>query len=57
MITEETQLFCCFMLFIGSAYSLGGDAFGAMMDEKGDAILKYVVSVFPELWILFDSVR
>jgi hypothetical protein len=40
MITEETQLFCCFMLFIGSAYSLGGDAFGAMMDEKGDAILK-----------------
>jgi len=40
MITEETQLFCCFMLFIGSAYSLGGDAFGAMMDEKGEAILK-----------------
>jgi len=40
MITEETQLFCCFMLFVGSAYSLGGDAFGAMMDEKGEAILK-----------------
>lgn len=40
MITEETQLFCCFMLFVGSAYSLGGDAFGAMMDEKGNAILK-----------------
>merc|ERR1740117_126543 len=40
MITEETQLFCCFMLFVGSAYSLAGDAVGAFMDEKGEAILK-----------------
>jgi len=40
MITEETQLFCCFMLFVGTAYSLGGNAFGAFMDEKGQAILK-----------------
>lgn len=40
MVTEETQLFCCFMLFIGSAYSLAGDALGAFLDEKRDAILK-----------------
>jgi len=40
MITDETQLFACFMLFVGTAYSLGGNAIAGLLDEKGEAILK-----------------
>jgi len=39
IMDAETQIFVCFGLFIGTAYSLGGDAIGAALDEKGKAIM------------------
>ena len=39
IMNEETQLFVCFGLFVGSVYSLAGDAIGAALDEKGQAIM------------------
>jgi len=40
MITAETQLFACFMMFIGTTYSCLGSAIGEAMDDKGEGILK-----------------
>jgi len=40
MLSEETQLFGCFLLFTGTMYSYFGDAIGAAFDEKGESILK-----------------
>jgi hypothetical protein len=42
MLSEETQLFACFMMFIGTTYSCLGGAIGAALDDKGEGILKYV---------------
>jgi len=39
IMNEETQLFVCFGLFVGSVYSLAGDAIVAALDEKGQAIM------------------
>jgi len=39
VITEETQLAACFMLFTGVAYGSAGNAIGDALDEKGQGII------------------
>jgi len=39
ILSEETQLLGCFMVFVGTVYSQAGDAIGKMLDAKGEAII------------------
>jgi len=39
ILSEELQLLGCFMVFVGSVYSQAGDAIGAALDAKGEAVM------------------
>jgi len=39
VLSEETQLLGCFMVFVGTVYSQAGDAIGKMLDAKGETII------------------
>ncbi|KAG5182095.1 hypothetical protein JKP88DRAFT_199568 [Tribonema minus] len=39
VLSEETQLLGCFMLFVGTIYTKFGDSIGAALDAQADAIL------------------
>ena len=39
ILTEETQLLGCFMVFVGTVYSQAGDAIGKALDAKGESVM------------------
>lgn len=39
ILSEETQLLGCFMVFVGTIYSQAGDAIGKALDAKGLSII------------------